>query len=111
LFNGFDRFCSFDRPLVTTGYEDLYFTASPSPYLSVRQLREILYDHLYNRSGGAPDYTTMEEGDWRLMRDFYHVNRDKTLGVGVKRGQIWYPLPQVELPSSFDQVGNLQEKS
>jgi tuberculosinol/isotuberculosinol synthase len=101
LFIGFDRFCVFDMPLVTTGNEDLYFTVSPSPYLSERQLREILYDHLYSRRGGEPDYAAMEPGDWRLMRDFYQLNRDKTLGVGVKRGQIWYPLPQVELPSSF----------
>jgi hypothetical protein len=101
LFIGFDRFCAFDMPLVSTGNEDLYFTASPSPYLSERQLREILYDHLYSRRGKDPDYVAMEADDWRLMRDFYQANRDNTLGVGVRRGQIWYPLPQVELPSSF----------
>lgn len=101
LFIGFDRFCVFDMPLVSTGNEDLYFTVSPSPYLSQCQLRDILYDHFYNRRGAEPDYDTTEPKEWSVMKDFYHANLGKTLGVGVKRGQIWYPLPQVELPPSF----------
>ncbi len=97
LFIGFDRLCVFDMPLISTGSEDLYFTVSPSPYLSERQLRDILYDHLYSRSAEEPDYATMEPSEWQLMRDFYQANAGKTLGVGTRRGQIWYPLPQVEL--------------
>jgi tuberculosinol/isotuberculosinol synthase len=101
LFVGFDRFCVFDMPLLATGNEDLYFTVSPSPYLSERQLRDVLYDHLYNRRGGEPDYSALASDDWKLMAVFYRANRDKTLGVGIRRGQIWYPLPQVEIPSDF----------
>jgi tuberculosinol/isotuberculosinol synthase len=103
LFIGFDKFCAFDMPLVATGEEDLYFTVSPSPYLTVRQLRDILYDHLYTRCQGEPDYVAMEPGDWALMRDFYRANSGKTLGVGTKQkhGGFWYPLPQVELPDGF----------
>jgi tuberculosinol/isotuberculosinol synthase len=101
LFIGFDRFCSFDMPLVATGNEDLYFTVSPSPYLSERQLRDVLYDHLYSRRGGEPDYSALESDDWKLMNLYYRANMDKTVGVGVRRGQIWYPLPQVEIPSDF----------
>lgn len=101
LFIGFDKFCVFDMPLLSTGNEDLYFTVSPSPYLSERQLRDILYDHLYSRRGGEADYAAMEPEDRRLMRDFYTANLDRTLGVGIKRGRIWYPLPQVEGPASF----------
>ena len=98
LFIGFDKFCAFDMPLVATGNEDLYFTVCPSPYLSERQLRDVLYDHLYCRHGGEPDYSILGSDDWKLMKLFYKANMDKTLGVGVKRGQIWYPLPQVEIP-------------
>lgn len=101
LFVGFDRFCAFDMPLVATGSEDLYFTVSPSPYLSGRQLRDILYDHLYCRGGGEPDYAEMESDDWEQMKAFYRANMDRTLGVGARRGQIWYPLPQVERPSGM----------
>ncbi len=101
LFIGFDRFCAFDMPLVATGNEDLYFTVSPSPYLSERQLRDVLYDHLYSRRGGEPDYSALESDDWKLMNLYYRANMDKTVGVGVRRGQIWYPLPQVEIPSDF----------
>ena len=101
LFIGFDKFCTFDMPLVANGNEDLYFTVSPSPYLAARQLRAILYDHLYTRRVEEPDYATLPPEDWALMREFYRANREKTQGVGVLRGDIWYPLPQVKFPDGF----------
>jgi tuberculosinol/isotuberculosinol synthase len=100
LFIGFDKFCVFDMPLVSTGDEDLYFTVSPSPYLSERQFRDILHDHLFARRGEARDYSTLGHEERIWMKNFYGANREKTLGVGMKRGEIWYPLPQVVLPSS-----------
>jgi tuberculosinol/isotuberculosinol synthase len=99
LFIGFDKFCTFDMPLVATGDQDLYFTICPSPYLTKKQLRDMLYDHLFSRRGGEPDYETMPVEDWHLMREFYKINRGKTLGLGTKRGQIWYPLQPVERPA------------
>lgn len=103
LFIGFDKFSAFDMPLIATGNEDLYFTVSPSPYLDERQLRVILYDHLYARPGLEPDYLTMQPEEWDLMRAFYRLNRERTLGVGGRqeKGSFWYPLPQVELPEEF----------
>lgn len=103
FFIGFDKFAAFDMPLVATGEEDLYFTVSPSPYLTPRQLREILYDHLYTRRGQEADYDTLEPDAWMLMREFYRANRDHTLGVGAiqTRGGYWYPLPQIALPPNF----------
>ena len=109
LFVGFDKFCLFDMPLVTTGNEDLYFTISPSPYLSKRQLRDILYDHLYSRRDGEPDYAAMEPDDWSWMKSFYTANLDRTLGVGIKHGRTWYPLPQVELPAIVTQCTAVPE--
>lgn len=102
LFIGFDRFSAFDMPLVATGNEDLYFTVNPSPYLSERQLRDILYDHLYARNGDGPDYSVMGSEAWALMREFYRANQDRTQGVGFKpkHGGGWYPLPQVDLPAN-----------
>ena len=104
LFIGFDKPCAFDMPLVATGSEDLYFTVSPSPYLSPGQLRAILYDHLYSRRTGEMDYATLEAGEWRAMDEFYRANADRTLGVGTKAGQIWYPLPQVVSPPDSSTV-------
>jgi len=100
LFIGFDKLSAFDMPLVATGAEDLYFTISPSPYLTQRQLRDILYDHLYARRGEL-DYSEMSSREWDLMGDFYQANMERTLGVGAKRGGVWYPLPQVKLPAGF----------
>jgi tuberculosinol/isotuberculosinol synthase len=103
LFIGFDKFCAFDMPLVATGNEDLYFTVSPSPYLTEQQLRDILYDHLYTRRGEEPDYLAFEPGALVLMRAFYRANLGMTLGIGAKQphGGFWYPLPCVELPDGF----------
>jgi tuberculosinol/isotuberculosinol synthase len=99
LFIGFDKFCAFDMPLLATGNEDLYFTVSPSPYLTETQLREILADHMYARRGEMQEYAAMGLEDWRFMSEFYRVNLGRTLGVGMRRGRIWYPAPQVGLPS------------
>lgn len=99
LFIGFDKFCAFDMPLLATGNEDLYFTVSPSPYLTEAQLREILADHLYARRGEMQDYAAMGIEDLRFMTAFYRANLGRTLGVGMQRDRIWYPVPQVELPS------------
>jgi tuberculosinol/isotuberculosinol synthase len=103
IFIGFDKFCTFDTPLITTGNEDLYFTVSPSLYFTETQLREILYDHLYTRTSKETDYSEMTREDWDVMRRFYDTNRGKTLGIGAKqaRGEFWYPLPQVTLPDEF----------
>jgi hypothetical protein len=107
LFIGFDKFSAFDMPLLSTGHEDLYFTVSPSPYLTPRQLRDILYDHLYSRRG-EPDYWNMTPEDWSWMRAFYQTNMENTLGVGLKRRGIWYPLPQVEQPAGFGESDEIR---
>jgi tuberculosinol/isotuberculosinol synthase len=98
LFIGFDKCAAFDMPLLATGNEDLYFTVCPSLYLDGQQLRAILYDHLYTRRGD-PDYAALELDDWVFMAGFYEANRGKTIGVGTKRGGIWYPQPQIGLPA------------
>jgi tuberculosinol/isotuberculosinol synthase len=103
IFIGFDKFCVFDMPLIATGNEDLYFTVSPSPYLTEQQLRDVLYDHLFSRCGSEPDYGSLEAEEWAAMRAFYRANLGKTCGIGARRGQAgyWYPLPQVETPYEF----------
>src|ERR1043165_441010 len=89
LFIGFDKFSVFDMPLLTTGAEDLYFSLSPSPYMTQRQLRAILYDHIFIRPMPEPDYTKFsnEELDW--LRDYYRKNKDYAFGVGKLRFNLW----------------------
>jgi tuberculosinol/isotuberculosinol synthase len=110
LFIGFDKPCVFDMPLVATGNEDLYFTVSPSPYLSRRQLRAILYDHLYSRRGDDADYASLDAEEWRTMGEFYRANLDNTLGVGARAGNVWYPLPQVALPTHLQSLASAVEE-
>jgi len=92
LFIGFDKFSAFDMPLLALGEEDLYFSVAPSLYLTEKQLRIILYDHLYTRRVAEPDYVAMPREDLGFMKKFYAANREQTLGVGKLRGGIWYPL-------------------
>jgi adenosine tuberculosinyltransferase len=91
LFIGFDKFSVFDMPLLATGEEDLYFSHSPSPYMTERQLRAILYDHIYVRRQPEPDYTTLprETLDW--LREYYRRNKDHAFGVGRLKFNLWFP--------------------
>jgi tuberculosinol/isotuberculosinol synthase len=102
FFVGFDRPAVYDMPLVSTGEEDLYFTVSPSPYMDAETLRAILYDHLYARRV-SETYSDFAPEDWQTLTLFYRQNRHHVLGIGRQwaRGGLWYPLPQVELPSQW----------
>jgi adenosine tuberculosinyltransferase len=90
IFVGFEKFNVFDYPMLGWGEESLYFTAAPSLYLNDRQLRHILYDHLYLRPVQDPNYAEMPALDFELMHTYYQKNREVTFGVGEIRGGIWY---------------------
>ncbi|NDJ61291.1 MAG: diterpene synthase, partial [Chloroflexi bacterium] len=106
LFIGFEKFAAFDMPLLATGDEDLYFTVSPSPYISEAQLRAILYDHLFGRRAAEADYAELSADAWAQMRAFYEINRDKVFGIGEQHasGGFWYAATQVELPESSSET-------
>lgn len=91
LFIGFDKFSVFDMPLLTTGEEDLYFSLSPSPYMTTHQLRAILYDHIYVRPTPEPDYTKLPAEELNWLRDYYRHNKDYALGVGKLKFNLWFP--------------------
>ena len=101
LFLGFDQPAAFDMPLLAIGNEDLYFTISPSPYLDAYTLRAILYDHLYERQVDESSYDQLTPEEWDNLRAFYRTNRGNVLGLGKQSSGIWYPLPQVKLPSNL----------
>ncbi len=91
IFIGFDKFSVFDMPLLTTGEEDLYFSLSPSPYMTQRQLRAILYDHIYIRCTPEPDYQKLTGDELNWLRDYYHKNKDYAFGVGKLKFNLWIP--------------------
>ena len=91
LFIGFDKFSVFDMPLLSTGEEDLYFSLSPSPYMTQHQLRAILYDHLYVRPAPEPDYTKLTEEERNWLREYYRKNKDYAFGVGKLKFNLWIP--------------------
>ncbi len=91
LFIGFDKFSVFDMPLLTTGAEDLYFSLSPSPYMTQHQLRSILYDHIFVRPTPEPDYTKLSSDELKWLRDYYHTHKDYAFGVGKLKFNLWIP--------------------
>ena len=96
LFIGFDKFSVFDMPLLTSGEEDLYFSVSPSPYMTDHQLRAILYDHLYVRRTREPDYTKLSRQELGWLREYYQRNKDSALGVGRLKFNLWFPESTLE---------------
>jgi tuberculosinol/isotuberculosinol synthase len=91
IFVGFDKFSVFDMPLLATGEEDLYFSVSPSPYMTECQLRAILYDHIYIRPTPEPDYTQLTSEELSWLRDYYQKNKDFAFGLGTLRFNLWIP--------------------
>lgn len=91
LFIGFDKFSVFDMPLLTTGEEDLYFSLSPSPYMTQKQLRAILYDHIFVRPTPEPDYTRLSNKELEWLRDYYRSHQDEAFGVGKLKFNLWIP--------------------
>ncbi|HSJ86479.1 MAG TPA: hypothetical protein VK909_04660 [Anaerolineales bacterium] len=96
LYIGFDKFSAFDMPLLSTGEEDLYFSVSPSPYMTERQLRTILYDHLYVRRVPEPDYTKLTPDELAWLRNLYRRHKDHALGVGTLKFDLWIPKSMEE---------------
>ena len=91
IFIGFDKFSVFDMPLLSTGEEDLYFSLSPSPYMTEHQLRAILYDHIYVRRTPEPDYTKLGQDELSWLREYYRHNKDYAFGVGKLKFDLWFP--------------------
>jgi len=91
IFIGFDKFSVFDMPLLSTGAEDLYFSSSPSPYMTEHQLRAILYDHIYVRRTPEPDYTQLKPEELHWLRNYYHSHQDDVFGVGKLKFNLWFP--------------------
>jgi tuberculosinol/isotuberculosinol synthase len=91
MFIGFDKFSVFDMPLLSTGQEDLYFSLSPSPYMTQHQLRAILYDHIFVRPTPEPDYTKLSGEELNWLRDYYRKNKDYAFGVGKLKFNLWVP--------------------
>lgn len=91
LFIGFDKFSVFDMPLLASGEEDLYFSLSPSPYMTQRQLRAILYDHIFVRPTPEPDYTKLSGDELEWLRTYYRKNKDYAFGIGKLKFNLWIP--------------------
>ncbi len=101
LFIGFDKFSVFDMPLIDTDNTDLYFTISPSLYLNQRDLRAILYDHIYSRRVAEPDYDSLSAEAVDRMKKFYLINTGNVFGLGELRDGIWYPSAAAEQPAGI----------
>lgn len=94
FYLGFAQPALFDVPLLATGLEDLYVTLTPSPDLTERQLREILYDHLVTRRTPDTDYESLSEKARMRLAEYNKHHRGQTLGIGRidPATGIWIPV-------------------
>ena len=106
IFIGFDKFSAFDMPLLSSGAEDFYFSVSPSPYMTERQLRTILHDHIYTRRVPEPDYTTLSTDELDWLRSYYRAHQDHAFGVGTLRSDLWIPRSMETNNDGFDHETN-----
>jgi hypothetical protein len=94
LYVGFEKPEMYDVPLLTNGLEDLYATLNPSPDLTERQLREILYDHLVTRRAAPVDYDALSPEAQLELAEYIERCKGETLGIGhidLLTG-LWRPL-------------------
>jgi adenosine tuberculosinyltransferase len=101
LYLGFAQPALFDIPLLTTGEEDLYATLTPSPSLTEKQLREILYDNLITRRTAEGDYEVFSDEAQAALAEYNDRYTGVTLGIGSRDPLtgIWNPLlPSVAMP-------------
>ena len=94
LYIGFAQPEMFDVPLLTTGLEHLYATLNPSPDLTERQLREILYDHLVTRRAAPVDYDALSPEAQLELAEYVEGCKDNTLGIDRidPLTSLWRPL-------------------
>lgn len=95
LYIGFAQPALFDVPLITTGEEDLYATLVPSPEVTEKQLREIIYDHLVLRRVEDADYENFSAEAIERLREYSETRREQTLGMGRidPLTGMWNPSP------------------
>jgi hypothetical protein len=84
----------FDVPLLTTGLEHLYVTLNPSPDLTEKRLREILYDHLVTRQAAPVDYDALSPEAQLELAEYAERWKGDTLGIGPidPLTGLWRPL-------------------
>jgi hypothetical protein len=94
LYVGFAQPEMFDVPLLSTGLEHLYATLNPSPDLTERQLREILYDHLVTRRAAPVDYDALSPEAQLELAAYIERCKGNTLGIGRidPLTGLWRPL-------------------
>jgi tuberculosinol/isotuberculosinol synthase len=97
IYLGFAQPVLFDIPLLATGQEDLYVTLNPSPSLTEKQLREILYDHLVTRRVPEVDYDKLPDEAQDALAEYYKRCSGVTMGIGLidPLTGVWKPLPLV----------------
>ncbi|MBN1584527.1 MAG: hypothetical protein JXA89_27725 [Anaerolineae bacterium] len=104
IYITFNRLRTWVFPPLLDGHADLYFTVGLSFDFSSKQLKSILYDHLFARAGTHRDYSALSPDAFSEVQMFYRLNRDGVIGIGrcYEPGAFWHPVPQVHLLAGWD---------
>lgn len=94
-------FYAAELPLLVDANTQLYYSVSPSFFMTEFQMREILYDYLFARQPIEVDYARLSPKDWQQMRAYFAQNKEIVLGIGEREVNwgLWYPVvPQISMP-------------
>ena len=93
-------------PLISGRKTQFYFPISPILSFNENMYKEILYDLIFSR------LITLSKKQWKMenlnknqleyLKEYYSLNKSSIIGIGKRVGNLWIPLPQVNL--------NLSEK-
>ena len=94
------------QPILISGLKtQFYFPVVSLTLLSEKAIRCILYDVIANREGpgGKKMYsrTEIEATNITRVREYYELNCNSVLGLGLREGSFWLPYAKIEVPPSM----------
>lgn len=90
-------------PIISGRKTQMYFLVAPNHIsFSKKIYKEILYDLLFCRDAkyGKKKYNNEDIGASNLeyLKNYYHINKSKVIGLGEKVGPFWIPKIDIEIP-------------
>jgi hypothetical protein len=92
-------------PLISGVRTQMYFPIAPFPFLDENNVRQILFDLLFQRTITLGSDTENLNGlaleEHELIRQYYENNRSVIIGTGERIGDYWLPVNNLKIPGKL----------